>query len=66
MKLLQQLKRFGGFLAQRAQEPSTWAAVASIGALAHANPEVMSNIGNAAPLVAAILGVFLPEKAPAQ
>ncbi|QLG87602.1 hypothetical protein HQ393_04655 [Chitinibacter bivalviorum] len=61
MAFIDKLKSLGRFVVQRAQEPSTWAAVASIGALAHANPEVMSNVGNAAPLVAAILGVFLPE-----
>ena len=60
-KLLARLKRVGNFLIDRAKEPSTWAAVASAGALLHVNPETMSNVQSAAPLVAVSLGVFLPE-----
>ena len=60
-KLLARLQRAGNFLLDRAKEPSTWAAVASAGALLHVNPETMTNVQSAAPLVAVILGVFLPE-----
>lgn len=61
MKITQKLKNAGLFLLDRAREPSTWAAVASAGALLHANPETVANVGNVAPLVAALLGVFLSE-----
>ncbi|MEN9658406.1 MAG: hypothetical protein RL571_1871 [Pseudomonadota bacterium] len=50
------------YLFERLKEPSTWAGVAALGALAHVDPALMSSVGVAGPVVAALLGVFLPEQ----
>ncbi|SMC29371.1 hypothetical protein SAMN02745857_03791 [Andreprevotia lacus DSM 23236] len=54
------MDKFKAFLA-RFREPSTWAAIAALGAVVHANPDTLTHISTAGPAVAALLGVFLPE-----
>lgn len=48
-------------LLRRFKEPSTWAGIAALGALAGVNPTAMIHIGTAGPAVAALLAIFLPE-----
>lgn len=54
------MNKINAFLA-RFKEPSTWAGIAALGALAGANPEALAHISTAGPAVAALLAVFLPE-----
>ncbi|MBB5190710.1 hypothetical protein HNQ50_001432 [Silvimonas terrae] len=48
-------------LLRRFKEPSTWAGIAALGALAGVNPAALTQIGTAGPAVAALLAIFLPE-----
>jgi hypothetical protein len=50
------------YLLERLKEPSTWSGIAALGALVHLDPALMSSVGVAGPVVAALLGVFLPEQ----
>ena len=45
----------------RFREPSTWAAIATLGVAFSANTDVMQHIATAGPVLAGLLGVFLPE-----
>ncbi|MDW5417041.1 hypothetical protein R6242_10740 [Iodobacter sp. CM08] len=50
------------YLLERLREPSTWAGIAALGALSHVDPTLIYNVGVVGPVVAALLGVFLPEQ----